>query len=168
MKRGKRVFLTFLLALFVTSSIAQYERFYAAFTYQFTKLINWPNRSGDFVIGVYGTTSVSSFLQQMDKEKNVSTGSIIIKEYNSIGSIGDCNILFVPDDQKINLSAIRSKLGNKKVLIITESPGSITKGSCINFVKVGNNIQVELNNTIIEKIRLLISSAHEIYAMKVT
>jgi hypothetical protein len=168
MKRMRVFFVMLLFSLFTLNSHAQHERFYAAFTYQFTKLINWPNRSGDFVIGVVGASSVVPSLQQMAKEKKVGTSSIIIKEWNNAESIGDCHILFVPDSQKGNLSAIKAKLNNKRVLIITESPGMISNGSCINFVKVGSKIQFELNKTVIEKMGLQISSALETYAMKVS
>jgi hypothetical protein len=165
--RVRMILMMPLFMMFALNSNAQHERFYAAFTYQFTKLINWPDRSGDFVIGVLGASSVVPSLQQMAKEKKVGTSSIIIKEWKDIESIGNCNILFVPDNQKGNLSVIKAKLSNKRVLIITESPGMITNGSCINFVKVGNKIQFELNKTIIEKMGLQISSALETYALKV-
>ena len=64
---------TALTLLSVLNVNAQQEKYLAAFVYQFTNYINWPSNSGEFVIGVMGSSNVTTYLQQLAKEKKVGS-----------------------------------------------------------------------------------------------
>jgi roadblock/LC7 domain-containing protein len=143
--------------LTITNMNAQQEKYLAAFIYQFTNYITWPSASGEFIIGVIGNTPVISHLQELAKEKKVGASSIVIKEWASVGDIGQCKILFIPESQKANLASIKSKVEGKPVLIITESPGLTKSGAGISFVKQEGKIRFEIHKTNLAKIGVIVS-----------
>ena len=154
-------------ALLISNTYGQQEKYYAAFVYQFTKYINWPNTLPVFIISTVGISPVSAALQEITKEKKVGSSAILFVEWKTPNEIGASNVLFIPDNQKSNLSSIINKIGNKAVLIITESSGTISGGADISFSKKDGKIQFELNKTNIQKKGLTISSDLERLAAKV-
>jgi hypothetical protein len=148
----------FIYFIFTTTGLkAQQEKYLAAFIYQFTNYITWPGTSGEFIIGVIGNTPVIQHLKQLAKEKKVGASSIVIKEWGSASDIGQCNILFVPESEKVNLTSIKSKVENKPVLIVTESPGLTKSGAGISFVKQEGKIRFEIHKTNLTKVGLVVS-----------
>jgi hypothetical protein len=167
-KYAIRVFLIAPLVFFThVSSFAQTEKYMVAFTYQFTRYINWPATSSVFVIGIVGNSAITPHLQQLSKEKKVGTSTISIAEWGSAGEIGTCNILIIPESQTSNLSSILSKVAGKPVLVITESSGTIKNGAGISFGKKDGKIQFELNKSAITKSGLSMASDLERMATKV-
>ena len=99
-KYAIRVFLIAPLVFFThIHSFAQTEKYLVAFTYQFTRYINWPGTPSVFVIGIVGNSAITPHLQQLSKEKKIGTSAISIAEWGSAGEIGTCNILIVPESQ---------------------------------------------------------------------
>lgn len=156
-----------LSSLLISNTYGQQEKYYAAFVYQFTKFINWPSTGSVFIISSVGTSPVSGALQEITKEKKVGNSPITFMEWKTPNDIGICHVIFVPDNQKSNLSSIVNKVGNKAILIITESSGTISGGADISFAKKDGKIQFELNKTNIQKKGLSTSSDLERLAAKV-
>lgn len=148
-------------------TFAQTEKYMVAFTYQFTRYINWPSTPSVFVIGIIGNSAITPHLQQLSKEKKIGTSSISIAEWGSAEDIGTCNIIIVPESQTSHLSSIISKVAGKPVLVITESSGTIKNGAGISFIKKEGKIQFELNTTAITKSGLMVSSDLARLALKV-
>jgi hypothetical protein len=164
----KLVILMGIFSLLTLSNVkAQQEKYYAAFIYQFTKYINWPSTPPVFIISTVGTSLVSPALQEITKEKKVGNSTIMFMEWKTPNDIGACNVLFVPDNQKSNLSSIVSKVGNKAILVVSESAGSVSSGADISFSKKEGKIQFELNKTNLQKKGLNVSSDLERLAAKV-
>lgn len=167
--KNKRMALAMIMFIILNVNFlnAQIERYYAAFMYQFTNYIEWPNKYSEFVIGVAGNSSIVPQLQQLAAEKKVGNIPIVIKVWNNIDDIGQCNIIFVPESQNGNLQAILNKVENKPILVVTESPNLIKNGANISFVKVEGKLKFELNKTSSTKMGLNILSALERFALNV-
>lgn len=168
-KNIKIVFTTALFIIFIQFKVnaQNLEKYYAAFIYQFTNYIEWPQKSDDFVIGIVGNSSILPHLQVMAREKKVGDSSVAIREWKSVDEIGQCNILYVPESQKDNLPAILNKVGDKQTLIVTESPGLAKNGAHISFIRVEGKIKFDLNKTSITKMGLVVLSALERFAFNV-
>jgi len=146
---------------------AQQEKYFAAFIYQFTNHITLPGPPAVFVIGVVGSSTVTPHLQQLAQTKKVGTSAIVVMEWKTPDDIAQCHFLFVPEDQKGNIAPIVAKIGNKPVLIITESQGLIKSGADVSFQKKEGRIQFELNKTQILKKGLMVSADLERLAAKI-
>jgi hypothetical protein len=169
--KTKHIVLFLLISVFfvltISNTNAQQEKYYAAFSYQFTNYITWPSAPAVFIMGVGGNSTVTPHLQQLAKDKKVGTSAIIVMEWKSPEDIAQCNLLFVPEEQKGNISAIAAKVGSKPVLVVTESQGLTKSGADISFLKKDGRIQFELNKTQIQKKGLVVSPDLERLAAKV-
>jgi hypothetical protein len=88
----------------VQAQTADY-RFHSVFIYNFTKYIQWPaeHQSGDFIIGVLGSSAISAELEKMAANKTVGAQKIVVKKFKSITEAADCHILFPPQYRQLQL-----------------------------------------------------------------
>lgn len=142
-------------------SQAQNEKFKALFMYNFTKYIEWPAamRSGNFVIGVLGTSTLTDELRTVALKQKVGTQNIEVVVFNNVEDITDCHILYIPQSKSGLLSSVNSKLSGKATLLIGDKPGLVPQGACINYIMDGDKLKYEVSRNNIEKKGLAVSSA---------
>ena len=143
-------------------------RLQTVFIYQITNYFQWPNDHETFTIGVLGKTPLLKELYKLAAAKKIKNKTIIIKQFNSISSVTDCHILFIPYKESLKIDSIKKMLKGKQVLLISEKPGMARKGASINFVSIDGMMKFELNKSsykasglralpMIEKISLIIN-----------
>ncbi len=150
-----------LLIVSVQSAWSQKEKFHSIFIYNFSKYVKWPDsqKSNVFVIGVYGSSSIYDDLTTMATSKKVNNMPIEVKKFKSAAELDECNILYVPSSESNKIDEIVSSTKGKPILIVTDKPGSATKGAAINFVEVDGKIKFELNQANAESCGLKVASA---------
>ncbi len=156
-KKHLFLFITFILLTQVLQ--AQKYNYYQIFMYNFTRYIQWPPEelSEDFVIGILGNSEIVKELQDMARIKKVNSHNINIKVYNSVEEIGQCQMLFVPEDKSKFIEDVLAKLGNQSTLLITEKPGLGVEGSGINFIVRDGKLRFELNKSATDRANLKVS-----------
>ena len=130
------------------SATAQSQyKLYAGFVYHFAKFTQWtPEKSsGDFVIGVYGVDDMVAAAKALAASKKVGTRNIIVKKLASVSEAKACNILFMGDGKKGEITSAASMAKANNVLLITESPNATSQGSTINFTEAGGKVAFELS-----------------------
>lgn len=152
-----------LLVLFALSSTlcsAQNYNLHTVFIYSFTRYVIWPDayNQGEFEILVMGDSPIYDALHEMSLKKKVGERTIKVTKINSLSEIRKCNILFVPSSKSGQLLDVVSKVNNQSILIITEDPGSGTKGSDINFIMKEGKLAFELNQTAVTRQNLKIAN----------
>jgi hypothetical protein len=132
----------------------------AMFIYNFSRLVEWPlnYKSGPFIIGVYGGSSVADELETYAQGKKVGTQDIQIKRFKTLQEITVCHILFIPFARTKQMAEILAALQGKNTLLITEKNGALSEGSAINFVILADKIKFELQTENITKYGLKYSS----------
>lgn len=159
----RKILIFFSLFILSSLSFAQKEKYESLFIYNFTKYIKWPDsyNQGKFVIGVIGNSNIYGSLESMaSSKKKTGTGATLeVTKYGSIGEIGECNILFVSENEIANLPEIVSRTADKPVLIITDTPGMATQGSIINFIEKDGKIKFELNQAKANERQLVVSGS---------
>lgn len=135
-------------------------RFHKVFFYNFTKYVEWPTnyQEGDFIMGVYGDSDITPLLQEMAEIKKVGTKAIKIIRVDKSNINQKINLLFVPDQQSADFDKIKSSLGNRPTLLITETTGFAKQGSMINFKDVNGKLKFEINSKVIAGSGLKVSS----------
>ncbi len=118
----------------------------AVFIYNFTKYIEWDNTNDDneFIIGVIGTSAVSTSLIEIAKANMVNNKPIVIRHFDKPEDIEYCHILFIPQHLPYPLHSILDRV-NKEVLTVSEEPGSAKAGTAFNFVIVNDKLKFEAN-----------------------
>lgn len=139
----------------------QNEKFKALFMYNFTKYIEWPAsaRSGDFVIGVLGNSTLTEELKTIASKQKVGTQNIIIKTFSNADEIDNCQILYLPASKSSQIATVLAKLGGKSTLVIGDKAGLASQGAGINYIMDGDKLKYEINKSSIEKKGLTVSSA---------
>ena len=132
----------------------------AMFIYNFSRLVEWPvsYKSGPFIIGVFGGSTVADELEVYAMGKKVGTQEIQIKRFKTLQEIAVCHILFVPFARTKQMVEIQSAMQGKNTLLITEKNGALNEGSAINFVILADKIKFELQTENITKYGLKYSS----------
>ncbi len=141
---------------------AELNKYKTLFTMNFLRYFGWPSESteGDFIIGVVRNKFLAGELRTKTGGKKFGYQTIKIVDFSSVDDITSCQILYV--DQSANYSKnadlISQKTG-KGTLIITETPGAITKGSVINFVIVDDKLKFEISQDNADNKGLKVNSA---------
>lgn len=165
-----RKFILFLgLILFSFSATSQSEKFQAVFIYNFTKHIEWPEslRSGDFIIGVLGSSPIISELETLAQSRKVGNQQIVVKRFKTTDEISLCHIIYIPSGRSGDLGAVIAAVKNHNSLIITDKEGLINAGAAINFVVSENKQKFELKKSNATKYGLKVSSDLERLAIVV-
>lgn len=147
--------------LFGLSTFAQKERLQTAFIFQLTRLIEWcpDGKQGNFVIGVLGNEPTLMAELAALKSRRVGTQEIEIVTFNSIDAITRTNIIFVPENQFDNLSAITSKLSGTCSLIVTDRMGGANRGAGVSipFNDRQGKLEFEINRGFMRRNSLSVS-----------
>ncbi len=145
------------------------SRIKAVFMYNFARYIDWPSsyKDGPFVIGVFGDSKVLSELKKMAKMKKINSRPLKVVQYERVGDVGKCHILYIPKKYSDEFNAINKKLKSQSTLVITESKGLLDKGAGVNFVVVNNRQKFELNKSLLKKKKLKVSNDLEALAVTV-
>jgi len=140
----------------------------AGFLYNFGLFVHWPGEAarGDFVIGVFGDSSVVPFLQQIADRKTIGDRKIVIQRFAAIEDYKPCQILFLPRDAGAKealpadkrLAAARKRIGNAPVLLVTSGEGLAEKGANISFFVEDNRMRFEINPDAAKRSGLQVSS----------
>jgi len=132
-------------------------KIHSLFMYKFTQYVEWPTKTGDFVIGVVGNSPILAELEAIAATKKVDTRSIVVKKLSASSDLSSCQMVFISEGQSSNLASIYGKLQGKPILIVSETSGGAKKGAGINFVIVDDKMKFELNKAAIEKQGLKVS-----------
>lgn len=160
MRAIRILLLIFLLGAFNASAQTSEYRYHSLFLYTFTKYIQWPAnyQNADFTIGVYGSSPIEEFLQELSVNKTVGTQKIIIKKFNKVSEISKCHMIFIPASKSEDFDEVLQAVNGQSTLLVTEKAGLGKKGSGINFVMIDGKVKFELNKAATEKSNLKVSA----------
>lgn len=158
----KRFLILIIAIVSINICKAQDARFKALFIYNFTKEIEWPagDKSGDFVICIVNQNDVLNQIKTVTNGKMVGSSPITVVGVKSIEEISKCQILYLPfsDSKADKLGAALAKVGESPTLVLSDRPGSLKNGSCINFLLVDDKIKFEISKKSIADRKLQVSA----------
>lgn len=145
----KRFFFTiFLFSILANISYGQsgISKAQANFIYNFTKFFDWPQteKTGDFVIGVFGSRELASNLEKVTNGKKNVTQNIVIKYFNNIDQVSKCHVIFVSSFKSNKIASIHTKTG-MHCLIISDSRSAINNGAAIQFILESDRLKYEFS-----------------------
>jgi len=124
----------------------QEDNLKAVFIYNFTRYIDWDTTAigNDFIIGIIGSSPVTTPLTEIAKTNTVQSKKITIRHFSKPDEITSCNILFISANIPFPLSSVLSKT-YKGTLTISEEAGFAEQGAAFNFVVVNDKLKFEAN-----------------------
>lgn len=156
-------YLTLLMLLFVLlgnhfNVNGQDAKFQALIIYNFTKLLDWPDKSGNFVINVIGNAELTKELKEFTANRKAGGVQEIIVEKVLISELANCQMVYVGSSESNNLDKIIEKIGSNNTLLITEKYGLTDKGAGISFVKKSGAWKFQFSASNIKNQGLKVSS----------
>lgn len=132
----------------------------AAFLYNFSKFVDWPEGSfkddlSPIRLFILGADPFGNTLDSI-RDKAVKGRNLTIKRIQKVEEAAPCHILFLSPSEKGNVRQIIQSLGS--VLTVSEIPRFCQSGGMINFIKVEDKIQFEINPDAAQQKKLTISS----------
>lgn len=152
--------LSSIFVLFSVNAIGQKERQQANYIYNIVKYVEWPEsyKTGDFVIGILGSSNVSKELKKMATTKKVFSQKITVLDFNSTEEITKCHVLFITELNSGLIKLAIAKLGTGATLIVGESNGLATQGAAINFIEQDGVLSFQLNELTLRRRGLQVDS----------
>jgi hypothetical protein len=134
---------------------------HAAMIYNFIKYVQWPNEAegGEFVVGVLGEDNVFNTLKTWYDGKPKGSKKYVIKKLTGPAEAGECQVVYLGKGKSKDFEGVKSSIGSKSVLTITDNNGLGQKGSCINFKVVDGKLKFELNQGTVGSANLKVSGA---------
>lgn len=132
----------------------------AAYIERFTRFVEWPHEFANnvFKIAVIGENPFHTSLDDLFAEIKVKNLNVEIIYTNNTNDLPKVNLVFIAGTEKKRINEILSAIGEKPILIISDSRGFCKMGTYINMYADGNNIRYEINKDALEKTGLKISS----------
>jgi hypothetical protein len=143
--------------LFCGEIFGQDAKFQSLIMYNLTKLLDWPDKTGNFKVRIIGNSELVKELKDFTSERKAGGKQDFDIQKIEIAEIAQCNMLFVGASDCGNLDQIIKLIGTKPVLIITEKPDLTSKGACISFIKDDGGWKFQYNEGNIKKIGIKIS-----------
>ena len=145
----KIILATLILLSSALAANSQIAKFKSAYIYNICRYVEWPSsyRQGNFVIGIVGSSNITSELENLAKTKIVLGQTIVVQKYKTIATAKKCHVLYVPSSQSKNLPSAVVKVGKNATLIMSEKSGALNKGAAINFIVSDNKLKFELKKT---------------------
>lgn len=132
----------------------------AAFLYQFTKFIEWPENlsSTQYNICVFKDDSFGEVLDKLRSSDEESAVQFQTRMVDNLDSLDGCHLLFISAKEKGELGRIVEGAKGRKLVTVSEVKGFIEKGGIINFVIENRKIRFEINQKQAEAEGIKISS----------
>jgi hypothetical protein len=165
------VALAALLAL-ATTAWAQTSKEYqikAAFLYNFTKFVEWPETSftdsGSIIVGAYCNDAFDAELAAIVKGRSVNGHGLAVRRLESADDARWVHVAFVCASQAGLLDSVRTSIGDSPVLLVADS-GLQAEGAAIRFVLVDDKVRFEIDAHAAERAGIKISAQLQKLAVK--
>ncbi len=135
-----------------TAAITREYEIKAAFLYNFTKFIEWPQQSfpdanAPIVIGVLGDSPGQPALLQFVKDRRINGRAIVVRRVESAQEASATQLLFVATGQEARFEQLQAAISAIPVVTVGESQAFVSDGGAINFVLEGDKVRFEVNTT---------------------
>ena len=133
----------------------------ANYLYNIAKLVEWkdePMRTGNFVIGVVGSTNLYQELIRQYSSRTIGKQPIEVRQLPRTAAVERCHMLFVGRSDLSLLPEIFKRLASEPTMIVTEYAGALEDGAVVNFVKVNNLLKYEISIANAHQHRLVVGS----------
>lgn len=115
----------------------------AAFLVNFLKFMEWPDKSGPYIIEVAGKNPFGTYLEGLVKNSTINGRKVIVVSEKQLNGLVP-SIIFVPSSEQERYSDFL-QYRSKPVIVIGESTGFAKKFGAINFIVDHERIAFEIN-----------------------
>ncbi len=124
-------------------------RLKAAFIYNFTKFVEWPDEAqapgSPMLVGVLGDPALAAAIHETLGDKRVRGHPFVVRHFSSLDNLALCHILVIDSPDKSTVQQILHIARAAPTLTIGEIPGFSDWGGVIELVLEDNKFRFEIN-----------------------
>ncbi|MBV1873034.1 MAG: YfiR family protein [Gammaproteobacteria bacterium] len=143
------VVLGVMLAVSGTACASQENSIKAAYLYQITQFVEWPEPrpSPDaFHLCVFGVDQISNKLAPLHMREEEGGHIEVLFPTNLIDTL-NCEIIYISKEKAQALSSILKALQNKPVVTVSSIKDFVKSGGMIGFTIINNTVRLEINHS---------------------
>jgi hypothetical protein len=166
--RSCRKILCSILLLLVLSPATVYPQageyeLKAAFLYNFTQFVEWPESAFSapdtpFQLCIVGEDPFGRVLDDIVTTEFVNQHPIVVRRIQNVENTPACHMIFVSENTNIPFESVLDAIGDLPVLVVGDLPQFAEKGGTIAFRLVNRRIRLEVNLSAARMANLKISS----------
>lgn len=158
--RGLFAFLVFLLLIpgFTAAQSHDERSVKAAFVFNLTKYVEWPQPNSEMVIGYLGEEGTGEIFKKMLDGKRSGSQSIRVLLLPSTADLQRCQILYVAESSENKVRVALEQVRGKSVLTVGDTDSFIREGGMVGLITMGEQIQIKISLEVAQESRLKISS----------
>jgi len=134
----------------------------AAFVFKFAGFVDWPAEAlppdAPIRIGVMGEETIVQEITEAASSRTVEGRRVLAKRIEPGDTLEGVHILFMRDPAFRKLASAVADLKPEAMLIVTESPGALERGSIVNFAVDDGRVRFDLSIEAAEQRGLKLSS----------
>lgn len=130
----------------------------AAYVFNLTKYVEWPADRGELWIGFVGQRSNGEFLFKLLDGKMSDSRPIHVVLAPSEEELKKCSIFYVAETQHKRVQAALERASARNLLTVGEAEPFAMNGGMVGLVKVGDQIQIQVNLEVTQRAGIKISS----------
>jgi len=135
-------------------------RIKAAFLYNFTSFVTWPQDQADipgFTLCVLGEDPFGNLLDKL-AGKSVNGRPLVVRRLGSLALLDRCKLVFISETSSSQIGDALALLHELPVLTVSDIRGFTDLGGIIEFRIIANKVRFDINTTAAESAGLSISS----------
>ena len=135
----------------------------AAFLYNFTKFVEWPetsfqNPDDPILLGVLGKSPLQSELEKVVENRKVGDRGLVVKSVATVDEAANVHVLIVGEQDDRRVREWLGALSDSSVLTVGESAEFERHGGIITFVQENDKLRFNINAASAEKSGIKMSS----------
>jgi hypothetical protein len=141
--------------------LAQSQNEYAvrtAFVFNLTKYVEWPRASTSLTIGFIGDGPMGEALKSMLPGKTSESRPLQVLLLPSDEALDRCDLIYISYSSPKKIRAALDRLGNRSILTVGETDSFTKAGGMVGLVRVGEQMQIQVNTAATQAARLKVSS----------
>ncbi|HMK21446.1 MAG TPA: YfiR family protein [Terriglobales bacterium] len=117
----------------------------AAYVFNLTKYVEWPEAQSEIIIGFVGDRSTGERLRDLLEGKTSGPRPIHVLLAPSEQELSRCTMLYLTEPLSARLRATLDKPDNRNILTVGEDDSFVKQHGMVGLVKVGDQIQIQVN-----------------------
>lgn len=130
----------------------------AAFVFNLTKYVSWPQTHERLMIGVIGDGDMGPVLKQLLDGKVSDGRRITVVMHPSDADLHECDLLYLAEPSPAKIRSILDRVSNRAVLTVGDSEQFTRAGGMVCLARSGDQIEIEVNLAAVRSRRLDMSS----------
>lgn len=135
----------------------------AAFLFNFTKFVEWPERflgpvESPFAFCLFGETTVAESLEEAVRGRHVRGRPAVVRRASDLADLGGCRILFVGRSEAGRVSEVVAALRDRPVLTVGDHAGFVGAGGMIELVLRQRRVRFRVDHSAASRAGLAISA----------